>query len=144
MPDQSAVRCSRFELNQTAQLKIGNFNVHICLPKLTVTELPEGFGKCSGVFTVQGQCGCKTTAEHFTIPTLPLCGSVYDRSHGQSTEGNADLIGVIQGGIVYEVTHWTAGGIHMAKRTEGDIKLPIHSVSMTALKVWNISILEKG
>lgn len=31
----------------------------------------------------------------------------------------------------------------MAERTEGDIKLPIHSVSMTALKVWNISILER-
>lgn len=44
---------------------------------------------------------------------------------------------------VYEITHWTAGGIHMAERTEGDIKLPIHSVSLTALKVWNISILER-
>lgn len=26
------------------------------------------------VFTVQGQCGCKISAEQFNIPTLPLCG----------------------------------------------------------------------
>ena len=81
MTEQPAGRRRGFELNQTAQVKIGNFNVQICLPQTTLTLLLEVFGKCSGVFIVQGRCGCKLATGQFNVPTLPLCGSIIMRGH---------------------------------------------------------------